>query len=168
MTTVDKVLVIDDDKVVGDIVSAAANALGLQCVVTKDAATCLSLVPSASTLILLDLMMPEMDGIEVLRLLGEQQCKSRIVLMSGMDKRVIEIAEKLAQTLGLSVVGHLLKPFPLSTSKLSLKPMPRRKHRPHRPPAPRLPFPTSNCNALSSAANSSSTTSRRSALLQAK
>ena len=64
-------------------------------------------------------MMPEMDGIEVLRLLGEQQCKARIVLMSGMDNRVIETAEKLAHTLGLSVVGHLQKPFPLPELKAS-------------------------------------------------
>ncbi|MFZ0747448.1 MAG: EAL domain-containing response regulator [Terracidiphilus sp.] len=120
MTTVDRVLVIDDDKVVGEIVSAAAKAMGLACVATKDPATYLSLIPSATTLILLDLMMPDMDGIEVLRLLGQQGCKARIVLMSGMDKRVLEIAEKLAQTLGLSVVGHLQKPFPLPELKAVL------------------------------------------------
>ena len=61
--------------------------------------------------------MPEMDGIEVLRLLGERRCKARILLMSGMNMRVIETAEKLAQTLGLAVVGHLQKPFPLAELK---------------------------------------------------
>ena len=66
------------------------------------------------TLILLDLVMPEMDGIEILRLLGERNCKARIVLMSGINIRVIETAKKLAQTLGLSVVGHLQKPFPIA------------------------------------------------------
>jgi DNA-binding response OmpR family regulator len=121
MATVDRVLVIDDDRVVGDIVSAAAKAMGLDCVATKDATSYLSLIPSATTLILLDLMMPTMDGIEVLRLLGEQRCRARIVLMSGMDKRVIEIAEKLAHTLGLSVVGHLQKPFPVTALKAVLE-----------------------------------------------
>jgi EAL domain-containing protein (putative c-di-GMP-specific phosphodiesterase class I) len=70
-----------------------------------------------TTLILLDLVMPEMDGIEILRLLGEKKCKARIVLMSGINIRVIETAKRLAQTLGLSVVGHLQKPFPLSQLK---------------------------------------------------
>ena len=64
-------------------------------------------------MILLDLVMPEMDGIEILRLLGERTCKAHIVLMSGINIRVIETAKKLAQTLGLTVVGHLQKPLPI-------------------------------------------------------
>jgi EAL domain-containing protein (putative c-di-GMP-specific phosphodiesterase class I) len=62
-------------------------------------------------------MMPGMDGIEVLRLLGERRCNARILLMSGVDKRVLETAEKLALSLGLAVVGHLQKPFPLPELK---------------------------------------------------
>jgi len=34
-----------------------------------------------------------------------------------MDKRVLETAEKLALSLGLAVVGHLQKPFPLPELK---------------------------------------------------
>jgi EAL domain-containing protein (putative c-di-GMP-specific phosphodiesterase class I)/CheY-like chemotaxis protein len=120
MTTADRILVIDDDKVVCHLVSASAEAMGLHCVTTREPATVAELVTPETTLILLDLMMPDMDGIEVLRLLGEQRCKARIVLMSGMNKRVIETAEKLAHTLGLSVVGHLQKPFPLAELKLVL------------------------------------------------
>jgi EAL domain-containing protein (putative c-di-GMP-specific phosphodiesterase class I) len=77
--------------------------------------------------------MPEMDGIEILRLLGEKQCKARIVLMSGINIRVIETAKKLAQTLGLTVVGHLQKPFPLSQLKdvlgTNLSPEPPKLHK---------------------------------------
>jgi len=117
MSSADKILVIDDDRVVGEIVSALANAMGLQCDVTKSPEDFFDLVTPETTLILLDLVMPEMDGIEILRLLGEKKCKSRIVLMSGINSRVIETAKKLAQSLGLSVVGHLQKPFPLSKLK---------------------------------------------------
>ncbi|MGB7547641.1 MAG: EAL domain-containing response regulator [Terracidiphilus sp.] len=117
MTTADRILVIDDDEVVGELVAASARAMGLHCVATRDVKTFLNLVTPETTLILLDLMMPEMDGIEVLRLLGERRCKARILLISGMNKRVLETAEKLAQTLGLSVVGHLQKPFQLAELK---------------------------------------------------
>ncbi|MGA8671587.1 MAG: EAL domain-containing response regulator [Terracidiphilus sp.] len=112
-----RVLVIDDDNTVCELVSALARTMGLHCDATKDPATFLDRVTPETSLILLDLMMPGMDGIEVLRLLGERRCKARILLMSGMDKRVLETAEKLAHSLGLAVVGHLQKPFPLPELK---------------------------------------------------
>jgi EAL domain-containing protein (putative c-di-GMP-specific phosphodiesterase class I)/CheY-like chemotaxis protein len=117
MTTAERILVIDDDRVVGEIVSAFAKAMRLHCDVTRSPKEFFDLVSPETTMILLDLVMPEMDGIEVLRLLGEQQCKARIVLMSGINIRVIETAKKLAQTLGLTVVGHLQKPFQLTQLK---------------------------------------------------
>ncbi|HUD54146.1 MAG TPA: EAL domain-containing response regulator [Terracidiphilus sp.] len=117
MATAYRVLVIDDDNTVCELVSALARTMGLNCEATKDPATFLDRVTPETSLILLDLMMPGMDGIEVLRLLGERRCKARILLMSGMDKRVLETAEKLAHSLGLAVVGHLQKPFPLPELK---------------------------------------------------
>jgi EAL domain-containing protein (putative c-di-GMP-specific phosphodiesterase class I) len=85
----------------------------LQCDVTRTSEEFFNRIGPETTLILLDLVMPEMDGIEILRLLGERNCKARIVLMSGINIRVIETAKKLAQTLGLDVIGHLQKPFPI-------------------------------------------------------
>ena len=117
MANANRVLVIDDDHTVCELVSALARTMGLTCDATRDPATFLDRVTPETSLILLDLMMPEMDGIEVLRLLGERRCKARILLMSGMDKRVLETAERLAQSLGLAVVGHLQKPFPLTELK---------------------------------------------------
>jgi CheY-like chemotaxis protein len=114
MTPAQKILVIDDEGDVGEFVSATAQALGFDCTSTTDATAFLKALTPDTSLILLDLIMPEMDGIELLRLLGERKCKSSIVLMSGVGKRVMETAEQLAQVLGLSVVGHLEKPFRLA------------------------------------------------------
>lgn len=114
MASADRVLVIDDDQSVCELVSALVRAMGFDCIATKDAAEFARIEFPDTSLILLDLMMPGMDGIEVLRLLGERRCRARILLMSGMDRRVLETAEKLAQSLGLQVVGHLQKPFPLT------------------------------------------------------
>jgi EAL domain-containing protein (putative c-di-GMP-specific phosphodiesterase class I)/CheY-like chemotaxis protein len=121
MASAYRVLVIDDDNVVCELVSALAMTMGLNCDATRDPAAFLDRITPETSLVLLDLMMPGMDGIEVLRLLGERRCKARILLMSGMDKRVLETAEKLAQSLGLAVVGHLQKPFPLPELKAVLE-----------------------------------------------
>jgi CheY-like chemotaxis protein len=67
-----KILVVDDDADIGELVSAAAEALGCQCTVTTHAATFLEKLALDTTLILLDLMMPDMDGVELLRLLAER------------------------------------------------------------------------------------------------
>jgi EAL domain-containing protein (putative c-di-GMP-specific phosphodiesterase class I) len=113
MTNSRRILVIDDEADVGELIAVTAQNLGLQCTVTTDASTLPELITPDVTLIMLDLMMPEMDGVEALRLLSELKCKAGIVLMSGISKRVIETAEKLAHTLDLFVVGHLAKPFQL-------------------------------------------------------
>ncbi|MDE3201735.1 MAG: EAL domain-containing response regulator [Acidobacteriota bacterium] len=117
MANTEKILVIDDDAIVCDVVAGLAQALGLECVTTKDSSSFSDLLTRDTSLIVLDLMMPEMDGIEVLRQLGERRSTARILLMSGMDNRILETAERLAQSLGLWVVGRLQKPIPLSALK---------------------------------------------------
>jgi EAL domain-containing protein (putative c-di-GMP-specific phosphodiesterase class I)/CheY-like chemotaxis protein len=113
MANPQRILVIDDEPDVGKLVCAAAQAMGLHCAATTDALTFLKELTPDITLILLDLMMPGMDGVELLRQLAQQESKARIILMSGVGSRVLETAEQLAQTLGLSIVGHLNKPFRL-------------------------------------------------------
>jgi|KBSMisStandDraft_5_1062788.scaffolds.fasta_scaffold08907_1 EAL domain-containing protein (putative c-di-GMP-specific phosphodiesterase class I)/CheY-like chemotaxis protein len=113
MSAADNIVLIDDDRVVGEIVSGLANSMGLQCSVTRTPDQFFQRIGPETSVIILDLVMPEMDGIEILRLLGERNCKARIILMSGINIRVIETAKKLAQSLGLSVIGHLQKPFPI-------------------------------------------------------
>ncbi|HUX46128.1 MAG TPA: EAL domain-containing response regulator [Terracidiphilus sp.] len=121
MTSSDRIVVIDDDEVILKIVSAAAETMQLECVATGNVDLLPELLTPATSLILLDLMMPKMDGVEVLRMLGERRCKAGIVLMSGIDKRVIETAKKMARSLGLTVAGHLQKPFSLPQLQMLLE-----------------------------------------------
>lgn len=121
MARADRILVIDDDALICDLVSGLARSMGLNCATSKDAANLADALDPDPSVILLDLMMPGMDGIEVLRDLGRRHCRSHILLMSGMDRRILEMAEKLAHSLGLSVVGHLQKPFPLPELKAMLE-----------------------------------------------
>jgi EAL domain-containing protein (putative c-di-GMP-specific phosphodiesterase class I)/CheY-like chemotaxis protein len=113
ITAKPKILVIDDEADMGELISAAAQVLGFQCTVTKDSITFMENLTPETTLVLLDLMMPGLDGIELLRLLGKRKCRANIVLMSGAGKGTIESAAQYAQVLGLSIICHLQKPFRL-------------------------------------------------------
>jgi EAL domain-containing protein (putative c-di-GMP-specific phosphodiesterase class I) len=61
-------------------------------------------------LILLDLQMPGMDGIEALRYLARQSSDAGVLLASGMDQRVLVSARQLGESLGLKMLGTLQKP----------------------------------------------------------
>ncbi len=106
-----RILAIDDDSDICDLICATAEEKGLQCSATTSSMKFLESLSPDVSLLLIDLIMPEMDGVELLRRLGERQCKINIVLMSGVGKRIMEVAEELAHAHGLSTVGHLQKPF---------------------------------------------------------
>jgi EAL domain-containing protein (putative c-di-GMP-specific phosphodiesterase class I)/FixJ family two-component response regulator len=106
-----KILVIDDDIEVGALVHEAAQAMEIACKVTTNANSFMEALTPDTTLIFLDLVMPGIDGIEILRKLAHKECRAGIVMMSGIGKRVIESAGTLGQSLGLHIVGHLAKPF---------------------------------------------------------
>jgi EAL domain-containing protein (putative c-di-GMP-specific phosphodiesterase class I) len=61
--------------------------------------------------IVLDLLMPGMDGVEVLRYLAAGGSRAQIILMSGMDRRLLDSARKVAAMQHLRVAGVLHKPF---------------------------------------------------------
>ena len=61
--------------------------------------------------IVLDLLLPDIDGIEIIRFLAETKCKSRLILVSGFDEGVLHSAEKLVLEQGLPFIGSLNKPF---------------------------------------------------------
>src|SRR5271154_875685 len=92
-----RILLVDDDAGVGEFISAAAQSLNVPCTATASAAAFMAAFTPDATLVIVDLVMPDMDGVELLRWLQRQQCKAEILLMSGMDKRVLETAVRLAE-----------------------------------------------------------------------
>jgi CheY-like chemotaxis protein len=62
-------------------------------------------------IITIDLVMPELDGVEIMRLLAERKSKAKIVISSGMGTRVLEAAQRSAQEHGLYIAGILSKPI---------------------------------------------------------
>jgi EAL domain-containing protein (putative c-di-GMP-specific phosphodiesterase class I) len=62
-------------------------------------------------LILLDLQMPEADGVELLRHMAEEGAKAGIVLVSGADRKVLDTARRLGENQGLNIAAVLQKPI---------------------------------------------------------
>ncbi len=66
------------------------------------------------TLIVLDLQMPDVDGVELLRYLAEEDCGAQILLISGMDQKILHTTQRLGVSQGLKMLGALQKPIMLA------------------------------------------------------
>ncbi len=105
------VLVIDDEIEIGRLIEAAAEELGLSCTILTSALQMGAELDPNTAAVMVDLMMPDMDGIELVRQLAARGCNVPVVLMSGHDRSVLRSAEEMARALGLRTAGPLRKPF---------------------------------------------------------
>ena len=107
-----RVLIIDDDIRICRIIKNVAKKLCIKSYATDNPALFeLTRLEFEPNMIFLDLQMPKFDGIELLRKLAVQNSKAAIILVSGMDKSVIETTKDLGTSLGLNMVGDLQKPL---------------------------------------------------------
>lgn len=109
-----RLLVVDDEFEVCEILREAGQAAGYEVKTTTSGAEFCSLYLNFSpTFILLDLNIPEFDGIELLRFLAQHNCTSPIVLESGQDEKVLAISSKLGEEMGLTMGPYFQKPVSL-------------------------------------------------------
>lgn len=104
-------LAVDDEKDFLDLVAQLAEGVGYEVITADSAATFREqLTQHRPSLVLLDLQLPGMDGVEALRHLARLGVEGGIVLASGMDQRVLASARQLGESLGLKMLGTLQKP----------------------------------------------------------
>jgi EAL domain-containing protein (putative c-di-GMP-specific phosphodiesterase class I)/FixJ family two-component response regulator len=109
-----KILVLDDEPFMLKLLEHILVDLGYSPVFTCDnGQTALELIAGSvepPNLILLDINMPQMDGLAFVRHLVELHFSGSVILVSGEDERMQQAAEKLARAHKISVLGHLHKP----------------------------------------------------------
>jgi DNA-binding response OmpR family regulator len=106
-----RLLLIDDEPVLADFLANAAREAGFDPVVTaEDQQFRDAFLAQRPDMVALDLGMPGMDGVELLRFLADHEYQPPVLIVSGFDRRVLESAFRLGEALGLSMAGPLEKP----------------------------------------------------------
>ena len=109
-----RLLLIDDEPALADFMAHAASSCGFEPAVTSnDQQFRDEFLADRPDMVALDLGMPGMDGVELLRFLAAQDYRSPVLIVSGFDRRVLESAFRLGEALGLSMAGPLEKPVRL-------------------------------------------------------
>ncbi len=116
-----RILIVDDEVDICELIGDVAETRGFDVKTISDPSlveqTLLEFKPHS---IMLDLMMPGTDGVELLRTLGDHIKGCAIVLMSGHDVRVLNSAKRLGSAHGINVIGVLEKPIEVPTLRDTL------------------------------------------------
>ncbi|MDR3689272.1 MAG: EAL domain-containing response regulator [Fimbriimonas sp.] len=113
-----RVLILDDEEAVGKSIARLAEHLLLESRSETNAEAFLKAVDQwKPTHIILDLVMPGMDGVQVLQRLADMNCTARIAISSGIGGRVLNAAYRSAAEHGLDIACVLPKPFTASELK---------------------------------------------------
>lgn len=106
-----RVLIVDDEPEICRFLETYARDRGWRAVAVSDPGragdVALSLQPDA---IILDIVMPEMDGFEVLRRLADDGCRSEILLLTSHSALYGKLAAGLGAALGLKGLRTANKP----------------------------------------------------------
>ena len=117
-------IVADDDRELSDILRLCGEGLGFK---VHTAATgeafksCMTECDPA--VIVLDIVMPDTDGNQLLMWLIERGETAPIIVMTGYDSQYIDTATLIARTGGLNMLGTLNKPFSLDELESLIKPL---------------------------------------------
>jgi EAL domain-containing protein (putative c-di-GMP-specific phosphodiesterase class I)/ActR/RegA family two-component response regulator len=116
-----RLLVIDDEEDICDTIKEIAEDRGYEVeTITDPTGVAAKLSVFTPDLIMLDLMMPGTDGVELLRLLVDKVKDAKICLMSGSDTRVLNSARRLGSAHGLDVIAALEKPIDIAVLRATL------------------------------------------------
>ena len=106
-----RLLALEDNQSIADMVCHTATDMGFE-TQSADGATAVDVYNKFKPhIIVLDILMPEMDGLEFLGYLEKYLSKAHIIILSGTSESYRTIAENWGEAGGLTIVANLPKPF---------------------------------------------------------
>jgi two-component system copper resistance phosphate regulon response regulator CusR len=118
-----RVLVVDDSERVRKALASGLRAQGLAVELARDGAEALGLIDSVPVdVVVLDLMMPVMDGTQLLEVLKRRPVKPRILVLSARD----QVSDRV-DALNLGADDYLVKPFAFDEVLARIRALARRR-----------------------------------------
>jgi len=119
-----RLFVVDDVPELGEAVGFLAEALEYECKVTTHGKDFMREYERFQpTAVVLDIVMPEIDGITLVRWLQQKSCSAKVLVASGANPDYADFAETIGDENGLNIT-RLSKPFVLKEFSAALAPTP--------------------------------------------
>jgi len=116
-----RLYVVDDDRGFLEVVQEVARPMGFDPVLATAPKEFQALWQGeADAVVMIDMIMPGTDGIEVLNWLSEQGFAGKVIFVSGFAEQYTQVASALATASGLKVVDRLAKPVRLARLREAL------------------------------------------------
>ena len=118
------VLVLDDDEFSQMVLRKHLNLLGFTQVQTVsdglEGVAVLDQMAQPPDIVICDIFMPEMDGIEFVAELVKRNFQGQLILMTGMNTDMLLVAQDIARMNGLHVSGVVTKPVTAKSLGLAM------------------------------------------------
>ena len=108
----ERLLILDDEQDICSLLCRIAKAFGYLTKATTNPRTFLAdLAVLAPEIVVIDMVMPEMDGMEVVDILAKTGYSGKIILMTGHNPSYTEHAKNLGELGGIYKIRRIQKPF---------------------------------------------------------
>jgi DNA-binding NtrC family response regulator len=119
--TAKHLLVVDDESEFCDFVRQVAEEMGFSVAVCTDSAHALDAYDAIKpAVVVLDMVMPDVEGIQIVRELARRGTDARVILVSGYNPHYVDCAQTLGQASGIGRIEALTKPVRIERLRAAL------------------------------------------------
>lgn len=117
-----RLLIVDDEPKICKFLEKASHPLGFEVQTLSSPEAFIETLKSFRPIVvILDLMMPDCDGVELLRKMKDIDSDVHVIVISGMDQRTLSVAQNLGRSHGLKMLGVMQKPINLVALEAQLR-----------------------------------------------